>query len=174
MIAYSKIIAAAVVFVIIGMPLISYLYLREGLSFRIEAISALKQDEYENKLTEEFNGVFAISPKKVNAFVSADTISKVYRDEIFNKFKGNKYFQLCTYKSSESKTSNNLLAENHVEINLSKGQKELVENIDMLLIDTSGEIRETYQYSEEEFKSFIQHLSVLLPVESSKKIKLER
>jgi hypothetical protein len=168
---YGKIIAAAVVFVIIGMPMLSYFYLRQGLSFRIDAIEALKQSNEDIQLTKDLVPQIEIKGDLVNAIADIDDVSLSQMNEVYEKYQGNKYFTLATYSNSNQTST---WGEKHRLLSSSPGLDKIFESKDLILIDTSGQVRESYEYSEKNFKSFIQHLSVLLPVESSKKIKLER
>ncbi|MDG2450115.1 MAG: hypothetical protein P8M34_10770 [Saprospiraceae bacterium] len=169
--AYGKLIAGSVVFVIIGMPMLSYVYLRQGLSFRIDAIEALKQSKVDIDLTNVFVPEVDLVPEMVNAFVDMDDVPKAQMKEVYDKYQGNKYFSLSTYSEiSENET----WGEKHKLVLSNQVLEKVFMEHDLILVDTSGQVRESYSYSNESFKKFIQHLSVLLPVESSKKIKLER
>jgi len=166
---YRRFIGLAVVFVIIGMPLFSYLFLRNGLTFRINALDALEISDTDEALTKELSKTYSIVPGLVNVLMDANSIAPNRVSQIFEKYKGHKYFHLSTIGKSGS-------IDSHKYRNLeeSPALMKIIDDIDMILIDTSGRVRESYTYSEESFKDFIQHLTVLLPVEPSKKIKLDR
>ena len=165
---YRKLIAAAVVFVIIGMPLGSYLYLRQGLSFRINALDALKVDEADLALQSSLEERIKYAPNAVNAIIDANTVDATQIKDVYEKYKGNKYFNLITLGGV------NELGEKHQMATSSNELNKTFEDVDMVLVDTSGQVRQSYVYSDDEFKKFVQELTVLLPVESSKKIKLDR
>lgn len=169
--AYGRFIGLAVVFVIIGMPLLSYVYLRQGLSFRIDAIEALKQNADDIKLTEDLVPQIDVIPDMVNAIVDLDDVTELRMQEVYDKYQGNQFFALGTFSSTNETET---FGDKHYTITPSQDLGVIFKSEDLILIDTSGQVRESYEFSEENFKSFIQHLSVLLPVESSKKIKLER
>ncbi|MEE9373233.1 MAG: hypothetical protein V3V00_09295 [Saprospiraceae bacterium] len=172
---YGKFIASAVVFVIIGMPMLSYVYLRQGLSFRINAIESLKQDEEDLVLTKNLQSEVEFVPKMVNAVVNISKVDLTKAQQLYEKYKGNNFFHLTTYSATKlESTTNNIWGEKHFQLETSPKLQNIFSMHDMILVDTSGQVRESYQYDEETFKTFIQHLSVLLPIESSKKIKLER
>ena len=171
---HPKLIASAIVFVIVGMPLISYIYLRQGLTFRIESIATLKQDSTEKELSKAIRDNFDLEESMVNVMVNGKKINGDIGSRFYKKFTGNKSFYMNTFISSNDNPYTEVLKVNHSLIAMNDKQRLSILNYDMILIDTSGDVRQAYVYDEEEFKKFIQHLSVLLPVESSKKITLDR
>lgn len=171
---YPKLIGAAVVFVIIGMPMISYMYLRQGLTFRMDSIAALKQSDKEVELTKKLSKIIDIEEGMVNACLNSDKIDITKLDMLYDKYRGHKHFFLTTYSGNSESPSIKTLGEKHRIEKVSESELNSIENLEMLLVDTSGQVRETYVYDEEVFKTFVQNLSVLLPVEESKKIKLDR
>jgi hypothetical protein len=164
----------SVVLVIIILPLISFYYLRQGLSFRVSALDALEQSEEESKLTEEVTKLLAIEKGIVNVLIKEHDFETDKIDDLYAKFKGNQYFLLHTFYEGDEQKSSAILGKNHTQSKILKEQMSLFESAKIILIDTSGQVRGTYGNDESDFKQFIRHLSVLLPVQRSRTVVLER
>ena len=151
----------------------SFYYLRQGLTFRVNSLTALELNDEKNQLSKKVHEVLELPERRVNVLINGNVFTEETVHQLVEKYSGNKYFFLHILQQDKT----NLLVDRKQQIDihtLSKQGFQALTPYDMILIDTSGQVRNAYVKDDISFKKFVQHLSVLLPVEQSKKIILER
>ena len=170
---YTIFTGVSVVILVVILPLVSFYYLRQGLSFRINSLTALELNEEKDKLSEKVREAIELPKGRVNVLINSDVLDEGTVDQLVDKFGGNAYFTLHVLEKDNPNSSEHLKHQTNIHT-LSTQSLNALKPYDMILVDTSGQVRNAYIHDDKSFKKFVQHLSVLLPVEQSRKIILER
>ncbi len=118
--------------------------------------------------------MLTIEKGMVNVLIKRDDFDSSAIDDLHKKFQKNKYFCIHTFYEVGVPELSAIIDKNYMQSKITKEQKAIFDSGEIILIDTSGLVRATYSDDESDFKEFIRHLSVLLPMEQSRKIVLER
>lgn len=174
---YKFVAAIVVILILIGLPIGSYLYLRSGYMYRLNALEELQS---KGELSQNFY-----------CFNAADSIR-------YESLKGNTILLSSCGVESELKTKITLLEEQFSDAPTFKSLRlegnetmknmdysncyfspqifydELFNNSTFVLIDTSLSIRNYYKSDENSFKTLVEHLAIILPRKKEKKIEFQR
>ncbi len=157
-------------------PLISYLYLRQGYYFRL---NALKELEPKMKL-ENFSYSDIVSDDvfsddrlkgRLSLFYDASTVSsKGMLDPIFEEFSHREELQFVGF------TDDTMVVKSH--LNKDDDQWILLEGKykwdgKLALVDTSGTIRNFYTFDSASFSSLGQHIPIVMPRVKEQDIKMK-
>lgn len=169
--------AIAVLSLLVLFPLVSYLYLRQGYYFRL---NALKELESKTKLSE-FN-YKSIDPQVTYDFESLSgktTLlynhdvdqSKGMMDPIYNEFSHRDDFQVIgfTQDTTHLNTQNSVLESSQWKIANAKYKWDK----QVTLVDSGGYIRNYYALDSLSFLSLGQHIPIILPRKKEKDIKMK-
>lgn len=164
------------VFVLIGLPLGSYLYLRQGFTFRKNLIDDLKTSTpLKGTLTE--NGAAV----KVNGRCTVIALTENQKQQLslFDQFKDAKGFQLAgkmdttlvmpyLLKKQQSVDSKNIRNYFQLDSNVLSTLKQAYPTSKYLILDTLGKMRYSYTDNENDLKKLAGHITVLLPLYKEK------
>lgn len=176
-------VATAIVIILIGLPIGSYLYLRSGFMYRLEALQTLEsKGDFPDSLLC-LNSSSDLQSTKLNrkTLLLAQFKDTGHEEELKNnlrllndQFSDSKTFQMVwLLDSSVNKSLNQDL--DILNCNVDKLQlDELFLDNELMLVDTSLQIRNRYSYSAERFKKVVEHLAIILPREKRKNIVLQR
>lgn len=143
-------------------PLISYLYLKRGVAFRMDVISELKtKTPLTKSLLSQDNKTMDYKNKCTLVDLGAN-IDKV--NLIYGQFKDAKGFQFLSTKKMELHpcyiTPDS--ASNAYLLGMYPDQR-------FMLIDSLGNVRKAYKDNDEELKKMVVHITALLPYYNEKK-----
>ncbi len=153
------IIAAAIVLVLVGAPLGSYLYLRKGFEYRLNALEELKPKTMEASLKTLMDSMVPDNNKVSLVYMKrqGDDLGESQLDAIDAKVVDTASFQTII-----------------VDRNFRDGLMPEQDMQTFYLLDTAGVLRATYSANEQTLKDIIRHLSVLIPMPKRKNIQLKR
>ncbi len=161
-----KYLVSAVVFLMLFvLPLGSWYYLQSGLEYRKDALKEL-----------EPKGEFLSSVIDKNILRSKTTLmhlKPVKKEnvipEIFGQYGGSKTFQLFSIEAPTEKAENWLKIDDFTANSISAANS----NAGFLLIDTSGQLRNSYPADMEGVRRLIEHTSIVLPRIKEMDVKLK-
>ena len=174
--------ATAIVIILIGLPIGSYLYLRSGFLYRVEVLHELEsKGESSNSMDCDAlasSGEIDLDPKTL---LLAQFSNPVHEQELKTKlrllndqFSDSETFQMVWLMDSGSVPDLDA-DENILLCEMDASQLNFVfEDHELVLVDTSMQIRNRYLYSVEKFKRVVEHLAIILPREKKKNIVLQR
>ena len=163
------ILALAVVAVLIAAPLGSFLFLQNGYEYRLESLDQLQPKEISKEAQEL---ITEHAPFKGNARLihipgdrpkSEDELLRQIDDKIVDRTRFDILGLGKPYQNNE---------DHQIEYQ-QLGKLESISE-QFVLIDTANIVRAAYSFEPGIEKSIIRHLSVVIPVPRSKKIKLNR
>ena len=128
----------------------------------------------EAELTKKLPAVFPLKKGLVNVLLIEKDFDNHQITDLYSNFHGNKYFFLHTFHEEAESELYPVLGDSHIRSRLSKKQKALFGAQNIILMDTLRQVRRTYASRQSDFDEFVRHLTVLLPMERSRKIVLER
>jgi hypothetical protein len=143
-------------------PLVSYLYLKRGVQFRMDVISELKtKTPMTTPLTSQGNVILDYKNKCTLVDLNAND-AKV--NQIYGQFKDAKGFQFLSMKNVEENPSHIVpdSASQAYLLGQYPGQQ-------FMLIDSLGNMRKLYKDNDEELKKMVVHITALLPYYNEKK-----
>ena len=151
-------VAAAVTAIIVLAPLGSYIYLRKGFKYRLQAIEELKPKNINPDHRATLDSLWSGSGK-VNLiyFASEDSLREL---EIYNKIE-ERIVDRTRFDLSRISYDYSHKTEANMEY-------------PFYLLDTSGAVRNYYHTEEHTSANILKHLSVLIPMPKRKEIKLKR
>lgn len=159
----------AIVLVLIIAPIGSFFYLRAGLKYRLESQEQLEAQEISESLKKSIIDV--ITPYHVSLLHlggDADEDGLDLLSKIDDRIVERDFFEVITNASLSSlPPKTNILSK---DINVSSESNQ----VQFVLLDTSGVVRHLYNFGEDHSKSLIRHLSVVIPMPKSREIKLNR
>jgi len=160
-----KYLVATVVFLMLFvLPLGSWYYLQSGLDYRKEALKEL-----------EPKGAFASTALDANTLASKTTLIHVKRvednviPEIFDQYGGSHTFQLVSIEGPEEEKENWKKIDDFTANSISAAY----EDAGFLLVDTSGQLRNTYPADMDGVRRVIEHTSIVLPRIKEMDVKLK-
>ena len=160
-----KYLVSGIVFIMVFvLPLGSWYYLQSGLDYRKEALRDL-----------EPKGMFTSPVLDVNSLKSKTTlihlksIEEEVVPEIFGQYGGSQTFQLLSIDQSDSEHSNWIKIDDFTANSISKAN----DDAGFLLIDTSGQLRNSYPADMEGVRMLIEHTSIILPRIKEMDVKLK-
>lgn len=150
----------AVVFVIFVLPAGSWYYLQSGYNYRLAALGALEpKGQVLNLLQEKEDPEFLMD--KVTLICLCEHASEANLetlDSIEEKY-DSRGFQVLRLKQDDA---------DYQKLQSKYGEGPL------LLVDKDRELRSTYSFDTEVVKELVQHVAIVIPLPSRKKIKLKR
>lgn len=164
------------VFVLICLPLGSYLYLRQGFSFRKNLINDLKTSTpLNNKPTERGNPI----PLKGRCTVVALKDNQQQQLNLYDQFKDAKGFQMAgsmdttvvlPYMLSRQQTADENLSRNYFQLDSISlmALRSAFPVSNYIILDTLGMLRYKYEGNENDMKKLAGHITVLLPLYKEK------
>lgn len=164
------------VFVLIGLPLGSYLYLRQGFSFRKNLIDDLKTSTVlQDTLTE--SGL----PLQVKGKCTIVALNNNQEQQLglFDQFKDAKGFQLTgimdtnvvkPYLQKRQQVADTPAKRNYFQMDSAvfNSLRLAYPSSNYLILDTLGRLRYKYDGNENEMKKLAGHITVLLPLYKEK------
>ena len=152
-----KIQYVVILLLLVLFPFISWLYLKNGIGFRKQALEELSTKSEFNKSMLDSVAVNQLAGKiaLVDINGSRENLSKIY-----DQFKESTDFVILSSKSGY----NVLLGQNELE-NL----KATFKDVSFVLIDNEGMIRRTYSENDDEMKQLVIHIATLIPFVEKKK-----
>lgn len=164
----GTLVALAVVATLVVAPIGSYFYLRKGLEYRLESLDQLQEKKVAPEVLSlvesraPFNGNARLIHFPGSQKEAEMELLKSVDDQIVDRAR----FEIVSF-SDDSKS----LEEQKI---LFVGTAEPSPEIQFMMIDTSNVVRSTYIYNDELGKDIIRHLSVLVPVPTSRSVTLNR
>ena len=162
---------------LVGFPLVSYLYLKSGYNFRYDALQQLKPKitvehfEFPNLSSTGNMSVDALKGKVTLVYDDSNNKASGLLTPIYEKFSDREEFQLISLGDSIMYISNRPqladLQQWHALEGIYSWEKELA------LIDTSGTIRNYYTFDSLSFHSLAQHIPIIMPREVEQDIKMK-
>lgn len=160
-----KYLVSAVVFIMLFvLPLGSWYYLQSGLDYRKDALKEL-----------EPKGEFISPVIDKNSLISKTTLIHTQDvgdnviSEIFDQYGSSKTFQLISIDAPEEDASNWIQIDDFTANSLSSANS----NAGFLLIDTSGQLRNSYPADMDGVRRLIEHTSIVLPRIKEMDVKLK-
>ncbi len=165
-------VSSAVVFVLVILPFGSWYYLQSGYDFRKKALVALESkgevpfmSVTGDESQDSFTMVDVLRHKtSLVKFCDSDVIEEDV--EIYEQFKNAYTFQLVQINLDGCKSRDN----SWNSYNYSSGDP----GGGYWLVDTLGQLRNTYDASPAAMKDMVQHLAILLPQRKAKDIKIKK
>ncbi len=160
------------VFVLVGLPFGSYLYLKSGFNFRKSLIDDLRQSQpLKDTLTQSHQAVITRGKCTVISIRGAEQ----NQISLYDQFKDAKGFQLvgtldtaamATYLLKRQRTLSVSLPPNYFQLDSAKiaSFQALYPQSHYLILDTLGFVRMQYQESKDDLKKIAGHITVLLPL----------
>lgn len=161
-------VALAVVATLVLAPIGSYFYLRKGLEYRLESLDQLQEKKVSPEIlslverSAPFNGNARLIHFPSNQVEAEIDLLISVDDQIVDRAR----FEIISF-------SNALKSAEEQNINF-VGTTETTTEMQFMMIDTSNVVRSTYIYNENLGKEIIRHLSVLVPVPTSRSVTLQR
>jgi len=160
-----KYLVSVIVFLMLFvLPLGSWYYLQSGLDYRKEALKELEPKGEFFASTIDNSAL-----KKKTTLMHLKTIEENVIKEIYGQYGGAQTFQLLSIDKAEED------AENWIQIDDFTANSISVANSDagFVLIDTSGQLRNTYPANMDGVKMLIEHTAIVLPRIKEMDIKLK-
>ncbi|MDF1695048.1 MAG: hypothetical protein P1U56_04425 [Saprospiraceae bacterium] len=161
-----KYLVGAVVFIMLFvLPLGSWYYLQTGLDYRKDALKEL-----------EPKGLFESSALDINTLKSKTTLMHLKDvgdnvvSEVFDQYGGSQTFQMLSIEKSNDDQAN------WIEIDAFTANSIASSHSDagFLLIDTSGQLRNSYPADMDGVRRMIEHTSIILPRIKEMDVKLKK
>lgn len=155
---------------LIGFPLISYLYLKSGYNFRLEALKQLEPKEeiadfsYPMLSSDRLISLSDIKSKVTIIYNADANNSEGMLNPIFDKFSDRKEFQVFGF----SLDSTVILQSQNNRWTILNG--EYIWDSQLALVDTSATIRSYYTIDSSEFHLLARHIPIIMPREKEKDI----
>lgn len=164
----GNLVALAVVAILIIAPFGSYFYLKGGLEYRLESLDQLKEKEITTELREEIESK---SPFTGNArFIyipgGQETQERELLHTIDQQIVDRSRFEVISFSEERG-----IDYEHDIQF---VGSTDKDFGWQFMMIDTSNVVRSTYAYHEGLGKELIRHLSVVVPVPTSRSVNLNR
>ena len=150
-----KYLVGAVVFIMLFvLPLGSWYYLQSGLDYRKEALKELEpKGEFVNA------SVDLSKLKSKTTLMHLKPIKEEVIPEIFGQYGGSHTFQLMSIQAPEEKENNWIQIDSYTANSIAAANADA----GFLLIDTSGQLRNSYPADMDGVKRLIEHTSIILP-----------
>ncbi len=165
----KKIFGPILLFIVLFiLPIGSWLYLKKGLDYRKEA---LKELEVKGEFQEDiFNVSFIPELKGYTTLLNVDRdVDTSTMERLYDQFGKSRTFQVISPVNISEKENNfHLVSEDSLEFFGKKHFKEA----SFLLVDSLRRVRALYNDEEGSVKNMIKHISILLPSEAKRKIKV--
>ncbi len=153
---------------LLAFPIISYVYLKFGYNFRLNALNELQPKltitEFDYMKGQDTFGIADLAGY-VSLVYNADVDQNGMLDPIFEEFKHREEFQLIGI------TEKNTINRNKAQWYMLKGKYPYQDNL--ALIDTSLQIRSYYQFDSLSFQKLGIHIPIVMPRIPEKDIKMK-
>lgn len=159
--SYQIIAVLALLFIL---PLGSYLYLKRGYNFRLEALNELKPKE-----NIKNHPSFSKLMEKDNIYLlynADDEVAASWIGPVYDEFSHRSIFNVIGYTSDSVPPTS---VSNQYTYIASKYP--FAESI--ALVDTASDIRNYYTYDSTSFKKLVQHIPIVLPRKKEEDIKMK-
>ena len=147
-------IGTVVVIMLFVLPFGSWYYLQSGLDYRKEA---LKDLEPKGAFTSPFISPSALESK--TTMIHLKEVEGNVISEIYGQYGESETFQLYSIDKPEEGVENWIKLDDLAANSISAANR----NAGFLLIDTSGQLRNTYPAKLDSVKYLIEHTSIILP-----------
>jgi hypothetical protein len=161
-----KYLVSAVVFImLIVLPLGSWYYLQSGLDYRRDALKELEpkgvffSEVLDNSTLKSKTTMMHLKPIQDNVVT-----------EIFGQYGGSNTFQLMSIEAPKEDAENWIQIDEFTASSISAAHSDA----GFLLIDTSGQLRNSYPADMDGVRRLIEHTSIVLPRVKEMDIKLKR
>ncbi len=146
-----------IVLLLVLFPFVSWLYLKNGISFRKKAL-----DELAEKTTFDYNQLGGIDTSLINRKIMLIDLKGEEKNtaNIYSQFKESTDFVIVSTSDRYPLQLND---------SLSQIIKANYPNKDYVLVDNDGKQRSTYTSSEEDLKKAVIHIATLIPFVEKKK-----
>ncbi len=160
-----KYLVSAVVFIMLFvLPLGSWYYLQSGLDYRKEALVELEpKGEFSNSMVDKE------SLKSKTTLMHLKPVDNNVIQEIFGQYGGSQTFQLMSIETPEEGAKNWIEIDEFTANSISSANA----NAGFLLIDTSGQLRNSYPADMDGVRRLIEHTSIVLPRIKEMDVKLK-
>ncbi len=168
--SYFNIIALIVVLVIA--PLVSWIYLKKGVEYRMAALETLTPKTLDKK-TLDYIAPFVIADGQAKLIQLPSKKSNQDYEllfEIDDRIIEKPLFEIIAIGDDPG----NSLPEKINNLSFQQKKLEYAGPHDYILLDTGNVVRATYTYHKDIAKEIIRHLSIVIPMQKKKSIKLER
>jgi len=160
-----KYLVSAVVFILLFIvPAGSWYYLQSGLDYRKEALK-----ELEPKGAFDADGFDVTQLKGKTTLLQLKPIDDEVLPAVFDQYGSSETYQMLTVQSPSELLPNWNVIPTMVATTISSKYN----NAGMMLVDTSGMVRNTYLADAEGVKKMIEHTSIILPRVKEMDIKLK-
>lgn len=161
-----KYLVGVVVFIMLFvLPLGSWYYLQSGLDYRKDALKELEPKGLFISTSLDNNQL-----KSKTTLVQLKPVDKGVIEEIFGQYKKSETFQLISIESPLEEDSSWIQIDDFTANSISSSN----DGAGFLLIDTSGQLRNTYPADGEGVRKLIEHTSMVLPRVKEMDVKLRR
>lgn len=163
------ILGIAVAAVLIAAPLGSFLFLQNGYEYRLESLDQLKPKEISIQSQDLINqhAPFTGNARLIHIPGEEPASEDLLLHQIDEKIVDRERFDILGFGTQiQNREDHEIQYLNMSGLTTSKEQ--------FILIDTANVIRASYSFQPDVEKEIIRHLSVVIPVPRSKKIKLNR
>ena len=163
----GRLVGASVVFMLVIVPIISYVFLRKGFEYRKESIFQLEEKKIDPDL-ESYLDTYVphIGNAQLIHLPGEDLSSELQLlSEIDERIVDRERFDIISF-GDELDIEDQI---DHV-----RGPASIQSPYAFILIDTSASVRGVYKYHEDLGKELIRHLSVVIPVPRKRNITLQR
>lgn len=165
------VMAAAVVAVLIVAPLGSYFYLKNGFSYRIEALEELTPKETSSRVQLVLDSLSENRGKvqliHFPSFHESEELALLH--QLDKRIVDKNSFEIISF-SDDTDTNSEIVFPSHENMAELMGR----DSTAFVLVDTSGVVRQYYSFNENTAKALIKHLAIIIPMPKRKDIKLKR
>jgi len=164
----GKLVAASVVFMLVIVPIVSYVFLRKGLEYRVESLGQLEEKKIDDGLRtslETYAGHIG-NAQLIHIPGEEEASERAILAAIDEKIVDRDRFEIYSLSGDPDL---------EVDDDIKYVANAAVESeYSFILIDTSNTVRGVYPYSEDLKGTLIRHLAVVIPVPGRKTITLRR
>lgn len=165
----GRLVAGAVVFLLVVVPIISYFFLRRGFEYRKESLTQLEAKEISHQLATSLHDYALHTGNAQLIHIPGSELEKevAILEAIDEQIVDRDRFDILSFSEDPLPTSEK-------KITYVPEAKGIDADYSFILIDTANVIRGTYSYHDDLDKELIRHLAVVIPVPKRKTIKLQR